>query len=1072
MEFRTIQSSLFVVLTGLLAYIPSEAQHARETFGKNKIQYNNDQKDWWIYETSNLVYYWYGKGRNFAHFLINIAEEENQAVLNLFEYHPKEKIELVIFSDLSDFHQTNIDLSHTWSPGLWNLEPKIKGQKILIYFNGNHDHAVKMLRKGLVQVYFNSMFSGTNFQEVIQKVISYKLPPWFETGLIEYLGEGWTDRDEWILNGLWKKRNGFKNFSKKNPVLAGKSFWNYIFIKYGDKTLSNWLYLIRIQKDLHQATRMVFQIELKELMEEWRIWYGRQLDNKKYQLPAIHKIRLKKEESIQRVYYSNIFNAWVFVTDQNNRKRIRLYNDQLKCIQTIYCSGHRNKINIPDIKYPVYAENKMENISVVADEIKNRIRMTITDHQTGLVTKTILPEDIFAIYDLEILNRDQLIFSGSNNGFSDLFLYKIKSRSYQKLSDDIFDETKLQLASLNGEKRLYYLSNRLNSYYEKIKLDSLLPLDPLSLHEMGISNPSLASKSQEPMEGSSLYHFILLRDDLYIIEANHADGLIHYLSDNNRKYDLSHPLLNKIAGKSGLEKTMRIYKDIHGRPLGRIDALNDLKNSALEFIQDSNNEIKDSANVSPLDSIGILPLSKFQSEFGDPPNALEIIQNGFKVKSQEYKSSRNNLQNRKIPVVSFENKFNSNQAIAYRDRFQIEETSANLNNDLLFGGLNTFAGFNANFVPPPVGLLLKMRVRDIFENYHLEGGVRIPTSLSGNEAYLLFENEKKRLDHIYAIYRRVGHESIPLNSFQSFRQTTNTVLFNYQLIYAFDPYKSIRLNNTVRNDHLFLKGTDLISLDSSSTHLQSVGTRLEFVYDDALELGINLRQGTQIKVFIETMKRFRINKEETWTFAPEKGLLYILGFDARHHIPILKHSVFSNRWYFNSSFGGLRMLNHLGGTENWLIPKYGTQGGSGALLNYTFSQQVTEVRGFPIGARRGTSAMVFSSEVRIPFFQYLLSQSWRNGFLRNLQLVGFLDAGMAWNGFLPHLAKAEIVEQNVSNPAVIVDIRYQRNPIISSTGIGVRSAIFGYFIRADYGWPFDVSGIGKPIFHLSLGLDF
>ncbi len=1072
MEFRTIHTSLFTALMGFFLFFDCNAQHAQEKFGKNKIQYNTDQKDWWIYETTNFVYYWYGKGRNFSHFLINMAEEENQNVLNLFEYHPKEKIELVIFSDLSDLQQTNIDLSHTWTPSLWNLDPKIKGQKILIYFNGNHEHAVKMLRKGLVQVYFNSMFSGTNFQEVIQKVISYKLPPWFETGLIEYLGEGWTERDQRVLDGLWKKRNKFKTFSKKNPVLAGKSFWNYVFIKYGDKTLSNWLYLIRIQKDLNQATRMVFQIELKELMEEWRMWYKRQLDELSLEKLEVKKIRLKKEESILDASYSKVYQSWVMVTDQNNRKRIRLYDNNLKFNKTIYRSGHRNKINIPDHNYPIYVENDLEKISIVVNEEKNRIQLNITDHLKGTVEKTYLPDDIFAVYDLVIMDRNQLIFSGSNNGFSDLFIYKLKSRSYQKLTDDIFDETDLQLAEENGVRQLYFLSNRLDNIQGKAKLDSILPIESSSIFKMDVQNPTDVRRVENPLPGSTIESFTRMQNEYYFLKGIHSEGSMHYYSEKNRKYDLSHPLLERISSAPNIPYALSIYKNVKSRYQAEVSTLEEKKKNAIELNLGEPLLLEDSLNATMQDTISIIPKEKFQSAFGDPPNVLEIIQNGFKPKNIAYKSISEGIQKRKIKNYKLEHVFNPNQSIAYRDRFQIEETSANLNNDLLFGGLNTFAGFNQNFAPPNLGLLFKIRVRDIFENYHVEGGLRIPTSLSGSEAYLLFENDKKRFDHIYAIYRKSSHEQIPVTNFQSYKQTTNTVLLNYQLLYALDPYKSIRLNNTLRNDHLFLRGTDLVSLDSTGSHVQSLGMRLEFVFDDVLDLGINLKQGSQVKIFFETMKRFRLEKKENWNFRADNGLLHIAGFDARHHIPVLRHSVFSNRLYFSSSFGGLRMLNHLGGTENWLIPQYGTEGGTGSILNYTFSQQVTEVRGFPIGARRGSSAMVFSSELRIPFFHYILNQSWRNSFLRNLQLIGFLDAGMAWNGFLPNLSKAEIVEQTLENPAVIVDIKYRRNPIISATGIGVRSALFGYFIRADYGWPFDISGVGKPIFHLSLGLDF
>lgn len=34
-------------------------------------------------------------------------------------------------------------------------------------------------------------------------------------------------------------------------------------------------------------------------------------------------------------------------------------------------------------------------------------------------------------------------------------------------------------------------------------------------------------------------------------------------------------------------------------------------------------------------------------------------------------------------------------------------------------------------------------MKEVFENYHLEGGIRIPTDFIGSEAYALLENNKK-----------------------------------------------------------------------------------------------------------------------------------------------------------------------------------------------------------------------------------------------------------------------------------------------------------------------------------------
>lgn len=1071
MEFRLIRCAIIAVC--LFGNHVLFAQNAQEVFGKNKVQYNKDQADWWIYETSNLVYYWYGKGRNAAHFFINLAEEENQKVLGLFEYHPKEKIELIIYSDLSDLHQSNLDLSHFHTPKLWNLEPRTKEQKILVYFDGDHQHALKLLRKGLVQVYFNSMFSGTNFQEVIQKVISYKLPPWFETGLTEYLGEGWTAKDLTLLSGVWNQKKNFRNFSSRYPSFAGKSFWNFIVSQYGDKSIPNWLYLIRIQKDLAQATRMVFQRDLNELFDEWAGHYQRELSGSETSLPESRRIRLKKEEQIHRLSYSENHKGWVLVTDQNNRKRIRIFSRDLSERRTIYRSGHRNKINVPDPGYPVYAEHPGEKFSVIADEIRNRIRITMTDLLTGETVKTWLPDDITAVYDLAALDRNQLVFSGSTNGFSDLFLYRIKSRSYQKLTDDLYDDLSIELVKTQEGTFAYFNSNRTSGELVKYRLDSILPTGPFSVFRLKIPDSSRQlTKLRAPFLNGSLDELKVINPEMLLLKATHAGGENHYISGINTSYDLSHPQLDKLSAQERDPYLLNIFRDWKGRYFGRVEDLNTRIKSAPQIEEGKGFTPGDSSEVPLQLPVDTQQLTRYQSPFGDPANVREILLNFFQKKKIDYNeiSLGTNVQSRqnRIPLTQF----NPNQAIAYRDRFQIEETSANLNNDLLFGGLNTFAGFNRNFVPPRLGLLLKLRVREIFENYHIEAGIRIPTNLSGTESYLLFQNQKNRFDHIFALYRKGESETIPVSNFTNYRQTTNTVLFNYQLLYALDPYRSIRLNNTLRNDHRYFNATDRITLDSSGTHLQSLGTRLEFVYDDALGLSINLKQGTQIKVFMEVMKRFQLSRNEGWNFKAVDGMLYIAGFDARHHIPVLRHSVFSNRLYFNSSFGGLRMLNHLGGTENWIIPRYSTENNTGDNLNYAFANQVTEVRGFPLGARRGSSSMVFSSELRIPFFQYILGHSWRNSVLRNLQLVGFVDAGMSWNGFLPDLRKAEIVSARVSNPAVEVDLKFKRNPVISSTGLGLRGALFGYFVRFDYGWPFDLKGLQKPMAHLSLGLDF
>ena len=302
--------------------------------------------------------------------------------------------------------------------------------------------------------------------------------------------------------------------------------------------------------------------------------------------------------------------------------------------------------------------------------------------------------------------------------------------------------------------------------------------------------------------------------------------------------------------------------------------------------------------------------------------------------------------------------------------------------------------------------------------------------------------------------------------------TTKTLLVNYQVKYPWDIYKRFSLSTTLRNDHEYLKAIDKVSLDSAGRNIPLIGARLEYVFDNSLDLSLNLKQGTQFKIFFETAKRFLKSDEQARKFVPFDGLLMVLGIDARYHIPILKHSTFSNRIFFNSSFGKDRILSNVGGTENWLLPKYNYEFQFNANSNYAYSQLVTEVRGHPLGARKGSSCLVWSSEFRFPIIQYLLTQNVKKSFLRNLIIVGFFDSGLSWNGFIPNIAEAQKFVYHNENPAVIVDVIINRNPIISGTGIGIRSSLLGYYFRFDYGWPIDLKGFHKPLPHFSLGLDF
>jgi hypothetical protein len=91
------------------------SQQVTTTFGKNRVQFNQDFKEWLQYESPNFVAYWYGNARNVGQAAVQFAEYDNIEIQTLLEHHISEKIEIIIYTDLTDVKQSNIGEGEVFS---------------------------------------------------------------------------------------------------------------------------------------------------------------------------------------------------------------------------------------------------------------------------------------------------------------------------------------------------------------------------------------------------------------------------------------------------------------------------------------------------------------------------------------------------------------------------------------------------------------------------------------------------------------------------------------------------------------------------------------------------------------------------------------------------------------------------------------------------------------------------------------------------------------------------------------------------------------------------------------------
>lgn len=138
--------------------------------------------------------------------------------------------------------------------------------------------------------------------------------------------------------------------------------------------------------------------------------------------------------------------------------------------------------------------------------------------------------------------------------------------------------------------------------------------------------------------------------------------------------------------------------------------------------------------------------------------------------------------------------------------------------------------------------------------------------------------------------------------------------------------------------------------------------------------------------------------------------------------------------------------------------------------DYAFQSLAVNMRGFIQNVTNGNNAFVINSEFRLPVFTTIFSKPINNAFIRNFQLIQFVDLGTAWNGKYDKLQRPSTI---YGNEPVQVNIKQGGiGPFLGGYGFGARSTLLGYFIKADVGWPMNGFFKGKPILYFSMGLDF
>ena len=220
----------------------------------------------------------------------------------------------------------------------------INENKIFIYYNGNIQSFQNDLKKALVDILARQMMKGGNFGQKLTNFLFLRLPEWYNIGVVNYIAYGWNTKLDDVLRQYFihNKNISFNQLTKENSSLAGQSFWYMLAEEYSENSISNILYLTRINHNINTGFRLSINKNLSDLSAQWQKFYTeRYLADIKNRKTFPTEILLQQKGKIASVQTNVANNKMAYSIIKKNKQKIKAIELLEKNSQVIL----KNKFN-------------------------------------------------------------------------------------------------------------------------------------------------------------------------------------------------------------------------------------------------------------------------------------------------------------------------------------------------------------------------------------------------------------------------------------------------------------------------------------------------------------------------------------------------------------------------------------------------------------------------------------------------------------------------------------------------------------------------------------------------------
>jgi hypothetical protein len=1068
-------------------------------FGKNRVQYREFL--WTYYKFDDFDVYFYLNGRELAETTAKYAIDQLPEMERKLQITLDDKIQFIVYNNLSDLKQSNIGLANYERYNTGGVT-HIIGGKVFLYFDGNIRNFERQIRAGIAEVLVNQIFYGSSVGSQMKNNFLFTLPEWYKNGLLSFLSEDWnTEIDGRVRDGILSGRyDKFNRLEGEDALYAGHALWKYIHHKYGSSAITDIVAMTQIARSVENGFLYVIGVSFKNLNQDL-LDYFRQIyeeEEKNRVIPSGQDLkRAKKDRVYTRYMISPDGNRSVHVDYDEGKYRIRLKDLNTGKRKRLLTGGFRLDEKV-DYSYPLLSWHPSGKILAMIVERRGEVYLYFYNLDEKSYQRVIMYA-FEKVLDFSYSPDGRFfIMSAVQKGQSDLYLYNIAAGSQRQLTNDIYDD--LEPVFFDGMQKILFASNRPNDTLtwdaDEIPVTVPQSTDLFILQRdnnreplIQISNTPYANEVQPKVVDDG--YFIYLSDDNGIYNRyvgtfdstiSHVDTSVHY-----RYYTSTYPVTNysrnilyqHVNAKSNM-MTQVIYND--GKyHLQRVEVL---PTSMVDAVKLTETQQRIQLEEKRKDEDKKKAISDIKAEIGE---FTKRFKNVYYTRDQlippEKKSDEVDIDNYTFDRQAFltlhstdsigrkpeakqeiknEGKFTLPKRLNYRTEYSINDLVTQLD----FSSLNLFYqpfGASGGYGYDNYGLngFFAVGMTDLLENHRIIAGFRIPLNMNNIEYLFSYANLKKRLDKEF-VFVRQATESQFYNGYFLFIERFRSYQFHYILTYPINPVLALKGTANLRYQKFTLLSTNELALQAPDLNEYWGGLKGEIVYDDTKDLGTNLYSGTRFKIF----------GEYTQIIGQEDKNMFVTGLDIRNYTRIHRTFIWANRLAASTSFGKNRLLYYMGGVDNWYRPRTEYSTPIDYSMNYAYQALSTNMRGFSQNARNGNNFFLINSELRFPIFRYFFNRPIRSGFVNNFQLVGFGDVGLAWAGPDPYSEENSFYVRVIQDGSLRIKIQEQKEPLIGGFGIGARTSLLGYFIRADLAWGVEDRAIKKPIVHLSFSLDF